>query len=120
MNKKGKVEYLRKKKDILVIGKGIKDIRTSRNRDIKCFCYLGFGHIASQYPNKRVMVMKANNKVRLMRRMKMSPLIDADDVCVEYLIKKETLVVRRALNMHVKVDDLKDQKENIFQVRCHV
>jgi endo-1,4-beta-mannosidase len=66
------------------------------------------------------MVMKATNKVRLMRRMKMSPLTDADDVCVEYLIKKETLEVRRALNMHVKVDDLKDQKENIFRVRCHV
>jgi hypothetical protein len=47
LNKKGKVEYLRKKKDILVIGKGIKDIRTSRNRDIKCFCYLGFIHVAS-------------------------------------------------------------------------
>jgi hypothetical protein len=47
LNKKGKVEYLRKKKDILVIGKGIKDIRTSRNRDIKCFCYLGFVHVAS-------------------------------------------------------------------------
>jgi hypothetical protein len=29
-------------------------------------------------------------------------------------------VVRRALNMHVKVDDLEGQMENIFRIRCHV
>jgi hypothetical protein len=29
-------------------------------------------------------------------------------------------VVRRALNIHVKVDDLKDQKKNIFHIKCHV
>jgi len=35
----------------------------------------------------------------------MSPLEDADDVCVEYPVNEEALVVRRALNMHVNVDD---------------
>jgi hypothetical protein len=33
-------------------------------------------------------------------------LEDADDICVENLVKGEALMVRKALNMHVKVDDL--------------
>ncbi|KAG2411249.1 hypothetical protein I3760_Q017500 [Carya illinoinensis] len=35
----------------------------SRNRDIKCFKCLGSGHIASQCPNKRVMIMRDNGEV---------------------------------------------------------
>jgi hypothetical protein len=36
---------------------------TCCNYDIKCFHFLSFGHIASQCLKKRVMIMKANNKV---------------------------------------------------------
>jgi hypothetical protein len=35
----------------------------------------------------------------------MSPLKDIDDVCLEYLVEGETLIVRREMNMHVKVND---------------
>jgi hypothetical protein len=35
----------------------------------------------------------------------MPPLEDVNDVCVEYLVEGEALVVRRALIMHIKVDD---------------
>jgi hypothetical protein len=35
----------------------------------------------------------------------MSPLEDADDICVEYPVDGEALVVRITLNMHVNVDD---------------
>uniref|UniRef100_A0A2N9J984 CCHC-type domain-containing protein n=1 Tax=Fagus sylvatica TaxID=28930 RepID=A0A2N9J984_FAGSY len=35
----------------------------SRNRDIKCFKCLGSGHIASQCPNRRVMIMHDNGEV---------------------------------------------------------
>jgi len=57
----------------------------------------------------KVMIMKANNKVETNRKdkeEKMPPLKNVNDVYVEYLVERETLVVRRALNMHVKVDDL--------------
>jgi hypothetical protein len=39
------------------------DFQPSRNRDIKCFKCLGLRHIASQCPNKRVMVMRDNGEV---------------------------------------------------------
>jgi hypothetical protein len=50
----------------------------------------------------------------------MPPLEDADNVCVRYPVEGEALVVMRALNMHVKVDDSEGQRENIFHTRCHV
>jgi hypothetical protein len=31
----------------------------------------------------------------------MPPLEDVDDVCLEYLVEGEALVVRRAINMHI-------------------
>jgi hypothetical protein len=55
------------------------------------------------------MVIKANNEVETGgedEEEKMPPLEDVDDVCLGYLVKGEALVVRRAINMHVKVDDL--------------
>jgi hypothetical protein len=67
--------------------------------------------------------MKANNEVETDREdkeKKMSPLEDANDVCIEYPIEGEALVVRSALNMHIKVDDLECQRDNIFHTRCHV
>ena len=53
--------------------------------------------------------MKANNEVVTNREDEnemIPPLEDADDVCLEYLVEGEALVVRRALNMHVNVDYL--------------
>ena len=67
--------------------------------------------------------MKYNNEVETDKEdeeKKMSPLEDANDVCVECSVEGETLVVKRALNVHVKVDDLEGQRENIFHIRCHV
>jgi hypothetical protein len=48
-------------------------------------------------------------------------LVDAsDDDGVVYPVTGESLVARRALNIHIKVDDTEQQKENIFHTRCHV
>lgn len=44
----------------------------------------------------------------------------SDDNGVVYPVIGESLVARRALNTHIKVDAVKQQRENIFQTRCHV
>jgi len=46
-----------------VKSKGKEVATTIRNRDLKCFRCLGSGHIASQCPNKRVMVMRENGEI---------------------------------------------------------
>uniref|UniRef100_A0A2N9IIS4 Reverse transcriptase RNase H-like domain-containing protein n=1 Tax=Fagus sylvatica TaxID=28930 RepID=A0A2N9IIS4_FAGSY len=51
----------------------------------------------------------------------MPELVDAsDDDGVVYPVTGESLVARRALNTHIKVDDAEQQRENIFHTRCHV
>uniref|UniRef100_A0A2N9EWL6 Tf2-1-like SH3-like domain-containing protein n=1 Tax=Fagus sylvatica TaxID=28930 RepID=A0A2N9EWL6_FAGSY len=51
----------------------------------------------------------------------MPELVDAsDDDEVVYPVTGESLVARRALNTHIKVDDAEQQRENIFHTRCHV
>uniref|UniRef100_A0A2N9H3G2 CCHC-type domain-containing protein n=1 Tax=Fagus sylvatica TaxID=28930 RepID=A0A2N9H3G2_FAGSY len=96
----------------------------SRNRDIKCFKCLGSGHIASQCPNRRVMIMRDNGEVMTESEDDsdgMPELVDAsDDDEVVYPVTGESLVARRALNTHFKVDDAEQQRENIFHTRCHV
>jgi hypothetical protein len=48
-------------------------------------------------------------------------LVDAsDDDGVVYPVTGESLVARRALNTHSKVDDVEQQREDIFHTRCHV
>jgi len=51
------------KKDTHIDGKGKSESQPTRDRDIKCFKYLGKGHIASQCPNRRVMLTRDNGEV---------------------------------------------------------
>jgi hypothetical protein len=51
----------------------------------------------------------------------MPELVDAsDDDGVEYPVKGESLVARRAFNTQIKIDDMEQQRENIFHTRCYV
>ena len=96
----------------------------SRNRDIKCFKCLGSGHIASQFSNRLVMIMRDNGEVITESEDDsdgMPELVDtSDDDEVVYLVTGESLVARRTLNTHIKVDDTEQQRENIFHTRCYV
>jgi len=67
--------------------------------------------ILLQNIQKKVIIMKANNEVKTDgedEREKMPPLEEVEDVYVEYSIKGDTLMLRRVLNMHVKMDDSED------------
>ncbi|KAL5844036.1 hypothetical protein ACOSQ3_010069 [Xanthoceras sorbifolium] len=102
------------------INQGKPDSQPTRNRDIKCFKCLGAGHIASQCPNKRVMVLKDDGGIESEGESdgeSMPPLEDAGDF--EYPVGGELLVARRALTAQAKEDD-EVQRENIFHTRCHV
>ena len=93
-SEEGKDKYPREKKDTSVIVKGNNVTPTSHKYDNKCFRCLSFDLVALQCFKKRVIVMKANNKVEIDEEgeeEKMSPLKDVDDVCVEYQLRKRHL-----------------------------
>uniref|UniRef100_A0A2N9IQ73 Retrotransposon gag domain-containing protein n=1 Tax=Fagus sylvatica TaxID=28930 RepID=A0A2N9IQ73_FAGSY len=73
---------------------------------------------------RRVMIMRDNGEVMTESEDDsdgMPELVDAsDDDGVVYPVTGESLVARRALNTHIKVDDVEQQRENIFHTRCHV
>uniref|UniRef100_A0A2N9GLZ7 Reverse transcriptase/retrotransposon-derived protein RNase H-like domain-containing protein n=1 Tax=Fagus sylvatica TaxID=28930 RepID=A0A2N9GLZ7_FAGSY len=69
---------------------------------------------------RRVMIMRDNGEI-MTESDGMPELVDAsDDDGVVYPVTGESLVARRALNTHIKVDDAEQQRENIFHTRCHV
>ncbi|KAH9769547.1 hypothetical protein KPL71_012041 [Citrus sinensis] len=118
---KPKIEPFKDHKEGENQSKGKSDSQHSRNRDIKCFKYLGTCHIASQCPNKRVMILRDDGDVETESKSDddpMPPLEDANDG-VEYPIDGKFMVVRRALNMQVK-EDAEVQRDNIFHTRCHI
>uniref|UniRef100_A0A2N9HYV7 Reverse transcriptase domain-containing protein n=1 Tax=Fagus sylvatica TaxID=28930 RepID=A0A2N9HYV7_FAGSY len=73
---------------------------------------------------RQVMIMRDNGEVMTESEDDsdgMPELVDAsDDDGVVYPMTGESLVARRALNTHIKVDDAEQQRENIFHTRCHV
>jgi len=95
------------------------DPATSRNRDIKCFKCQGRGHIASQCPNKRIMVIRDNGEIETDDETELSNTQQEDEDDEEFAVHGELLVTRRALSVQIKEDE-EDQRENIFHTRCHV
>ncbi|KAH9698004.1 hypothetical protein KPL71_023835 [Citrus sinensis] len=118
---KPKIEPIKDHKEGGNQSKGKFDSQHSRNRDIKCFKCLGTSHIASQCPNKRVMILRDDGDVETESESDddpMPPLEDANDG-VEYPVDGKLMVARRALNMQVK-EDVEVQRDNIFHTRCHI
>ena len=104
------------------VPQGKTDTTTSRNRDIKCFKCQGRGHIASQCPNRQVMVLQDNGEIVTDNEDSdtddMPPLEDISGE--EYSAPDAlTLVARRALSLQAKEED-EVQRENIFHTRCYV
>ncbi|RDY03994.1 hypothetical protein CR513_12356, partial [Mucuna pruriens] len=81
-------------------------LNAPRMSSIKCFKCLGKGHIASQYPNRRDMIVKDDGKV-------------AKSCSDNSHVEGNLLMVRRLIGSQM-VDEAETQRENIFHSRCHV
>ncbi|XP_042441344.1 uncharacterized protein LOC122026680 [Zingiber officinale] len=82
----------------------------------------GSGHIASQCPNKRSMIILDNGEIETEEEdegNESTPSVE-DTSDVELAVDGQALVVLRALHMQAKEDDDGLQRENIFYTRCHV
>ena len=119
---KSKIEPPKRRDEVPGLNKDKTESQT-RNRDIKCFRCLGVGHIASQCPNKRTMIARADGEVKTESEGdddQMPSLENTYDDDMEHLVEGETLVAKRASSAHVKEDDMEQQRENIFHTRCHI
>jgi len=98
-----KAEPPKAKKDTYMDGKGKSKSQPTRDRYIKWFKCLRKGHIASQCPNRRVMLTKDNREVEYesdkFESEEIPPLVDCSDEEIVYPIEGEALVIRCALNM---------------------
>jgi hypothetical protein len=50
----------------------------------------------------------------------MPPLLDCNDEEIAYSVEGEALVIRHALKMQIKEDDVDQQRENIYHTQCHI
>ena len=94
---KTKSEPCKKKKEVPGVNKGKSESQTC-NHDIRCFRCLGVGHIASQSPNKRMMIMQVDGEVETESEDDPLPLLEDDcDEGVESAVEGESLMAKRAL-----------------------
>ncbi|KAF7821062.1 uncharacterized protein G2W53_026517 [Senna tora] len=103
--------------------------KQSKHRDIRCFKCQGRGHISSNCPNRKTMLIRGDEIVSESEHdndsdsshPSMPSLEDCSDLDdnVVFAERGESLVTRRALNLNVKEESL-EQRENIFHTKCLV
>ncbi|XP_027096106.1 uncharacterized protein [Coffea arabica] len=111
------------KTDSKVVSKPTIETSKPRNRDTKYWRCQGVGHIASQCPNPRTMLVLPNGDIVTDDEEEdykdMPPLVEEEDEIEEVPTQdKVGLVARRALATQPSKDEF--QHDNIFYTRCHV
>ncbi|KAK8519649.1 hypothetical protein V6N12_030017 [Hibiscus sabdariffa] len=115
-------ETSRPKPPVADVGRGKQQVQPERSRDILCFKCLGRGHIASQCPNRRTMMLLDTGEIESEsdedEKEPSTVGEEEDDEDLQTFATGETLVVKRSLQTQPIQSE--QQRENIFHMRCLV
>ncbi|XP_073153147.1 uncharacterized protein [Henckelia pumila] len=118
-----KPKYETKSKAPKQVVKGTSETFNTLSRDIKCFSCQGIGHIYSQCPNKKLMIINACGDVESESDEEncdgIPALVDPDDEDGFGAVVGELLVSRRVLHAQLREEE-ESQRENLFHTRCFV
>ncbi|KAK8635074.1 hypothetical protein V6N13_022952 [Hibiscus sabdariffa] len=115
-----RTETSKSKPPVVDIGHGKQPMHPTeqeRSRDIQCFKCLGRGHVASQCPNRRTMLLRDNGDIES-ESEEDEPIHLVEDIEDDDLEEHETgkimelMVVKRSLNAQQVQNE--QQRENIF------
>ncbi|KAK8554936.1 hypothetical protein V6N13_016190 [Hibiscus sabdariffa] len=121
-----RTETSKPKPPVVDVGRGKRPMHPTpqeRSRDIQCFKCLGRGHVASQCPNRRTMLLRDNGDIES-ESEEDEPIHLVEDTEDDDLEEPETgkimelMVVKRSLNAQPVQNE--QQRENIFHTRCNV
>ncbi|KAL4379037.1 hypothetical protein GQ457_02G026240 [Hibiscus cannabinus] len=117
-----RAETSKPKPPVVDVGRGKQPMHQERTRDIQCFKCLGRGHVASQCPNRRTMLLRDNGEIESDHEDDIQDPIqvedDEDDDELQTFSTGDALIVKRSLTTQPVQNE--QQRENIFHTRCLV
>ncbi|KAL4360776.1 hypothetical protein GQ457_04G020030 [Hibiscus cannabinus] len=117
-----RAETSKLKPPVAEVGRGKQSMHPECTRDIQCFKCLGRGHVASQCPNRRTMLMLESGKIESESEEDEQEFpketVQEEDDTLQSFETEEALVIKRSLTTQPTQDN--QQRENIFHTRCLV
>ncbi|KAK8553269.1 hypothetical protein V6N13_105187 [Hibiscus sabdariffa] len=117
-----RAETSKTKPPVADVGRGKQPMHQERSRDILCFKCLGRGHIASQCPNRRTMLLLDSGEIESESEKDEPELhretVQEEDDTLQSFETGDVLVIKRSLTTQPTQDN--QQRENIFHTRCLV
>ncbi|KAL4387363.1 hypothetical protein GQ457_09G018060 [Hibiscus cannabinus] len=117
-----RAESSKPKPPVADVGRGKQPMHQEHSSDILCFKCLGRGHIASQCPNRRTMLLLDSGEIESESEEDEPKLpretVQEEDDTLQSFETGDVLVIKRSLTTQPTQDN--QQRENIFHTRCHV